>query len=241
MIDLRQGDALRALAELADASAAAIITDPPYSSGGMTTAARQAPVASKYVQSGSRRFASADFVGDNRDQRSWTRWCALWLAEALRVTKPGGYCLVFTDWRQLPSLTDALQAAGWTWRGIVAWDKGRGARAPNVRYFRHQCEYIVWGTRGPFDRSVPAPGPLPGCLSFRVRQSDKHHVTGKPTDLMRQLVKVAPPSHLVIDPFMGSGTTGVACKLEGRAFLGIEQLGDYVAIARRRIDEAVAA
>ena len=58
---------------------------------------------------------------------------------------------------------------------------------------------------------------------------------------MRRLVALCTaPEALVLDPFCGSGTTGVACVLEGRAFLGIEREEAYVAIARRRIAEVQA-
>jgi site-specific DNA-methyltransferase (adenine-specific) len=58
---------------------------------------------------------------------------------------------------------------------------------------------------------------------------------------MRWLVKlVAQPGDVVLDPFMGSGTTGVACVMEGREFIGIEREGEYLEIARRRIDAASA-
>ena len=73
-----------------------------------------------------------------------------------------------------------------------------------------------------------------------VRQSN-HHPTVKPVDLMRWLVRlVARPGDTVLDPFCGSGTTGVACAEEGREFIGIEREGEYVEIARRRIDAASA-
>lgn len=126
----------------------AVITDPPYSSGGFTRGDRvNASTSSKYVQTGT-NVMRPDFLGDNRDQRSWIMWCSLWLQQAMAATKPGGYVLMFTDWRQLPAATDALQAGGWCWRGIVIWDKTEAARAPNTMYFRHQCEYILWGTNG---------------------------------------------------------------------------------------------
>lgn len=48
---------------------------------------------------------------------------------------------------QLPSTTDAVQIGELIWRGIIAWDKGRCARAPHKGYFRHQCEYVVWATK----------------------------------------------------------------------------------------------
>jgi site-specific DNA-methyltransferase (adenine-specific) len=66
-----------------------------------------------------------------------------------------------------------------------------------------------------------------------------HHPTVKPTDLMRWLVRLVTPEHgLVLDPFTGSGSTGRACVLEGRRFLGIEREAEYVAIARARIEGA---
>ena len=66
-----------------------------------------------------------------------------------------------------------------------------------------------------------------------------HHPTVKPVALMRWLVRlVCPPDGIVLDPFAGSGSTGVACAHEGLRFVGIEQDGDYAEIARRRIAHA---
>lgn len=63
------------------------------------------------------------------------------------------------------------------------------------------------------------------------------HPTVKPVELMRWLVRlVTPPTGVVLDPFTGSGTTGIACRLESREFIGIEREAEYVEIARRRID-----
>jgi len=68
-----------------------------------------------------------------------------------------------------------------------------------------------------------------------------HHPTVKPLALMRWLVKlVAQPGELVLDPFTGSGSTGVACATEGREFIGIEREAEYIAIARARIAYAAA-
>ncbi len=65
------------------------------------------------------------------------------------------------------------------------------------------------------------------------------HPTVKPTDLMRYLCRlVTPPNGIVLDPFMGSGSTGKAAKLEGFGFIGIEQNDEYIAIANARIDAA---
>jgi DNA modification methylase len=69
--------------------------------------------------------------------------------------------------------------------------------------------------------------------------SRNHHPTVKPTALMRYLCRlVTPPGGVVLDPFMGSGSTGKAAALEGFGFVGIEIDGEYLEIARRRIAEA---
>jgi site-specific DNA-methyltransferase (adenine-specific) len=110
-VTLYRGNCLELLPALADQPVDAVITDPPYSSGGQYRGDRMQSTSAKYVQSG-QVLQQGDFSGDNRDQRAYGHWCALWLAECLRVTKPGGVCCLFTDWRQLPTTTDALQAGG---------------------------------------------------------------------------------------------------------------------------------
>lgn len=228
------GDCLQVLPAIAEESVDAVIADPPYSSGGFTRGDRVGDPVAKYVQTGV-EVVRASFGGDNRDGRSWCYWMALWLSECHRIVRPSGYALTFCDWRQLPLATDALQSGGFVWRGIVPWDKTEAARPPHTGYFRHQCEYVVWGTRG-----VSAPsswgGPWPGYVRQVVLQADKHHLTGKPTALLQALVACAPPAGLVVDPFMGSGTTGVACIRMGRRFIGIEHDPAHFATACRRIE-----
>jgi site-specific DNA-methyltransferase (adenine-specific) len=66
-----------------------------------------------------------------------------------------------------------------------------------------------------------------------------HHPTVKPTDLMRYLVRmITPPNGTVLDPFMGSGSTGKAAVLERFSFIGIDQSADYLEIATARIKHA---
>jgi site-specific DNA-methyltransferase (adenine-specific) len=70
-------------------------------------------------------------------------------------------------------------------------------------------------------------------------RNGNHHPTVKPTDLMRYLCRlVTPPGGVVLDPFMGSGSTGKAAMLEGFRFVGIEREAEYLAIARARIEAA---
>ncbi|HEL4182543.1 site-specific DNA-methyltransferase [Stenotrophomonas maltophilia] len=229
--ELIHGDALTVLPTLPANSFDALITDPPYASGGTHAASRQQSPQVKYMSSGPQLHA--DFVGDERDQRSHLAWMRLWLAECSRVLKEGAPVLLFTDWRQLPLTTDALQCAGFTWRGVAVWDKTEGVR-PQLGRFRNQAEYVVWGSKGhmPLGRRAPV---LPGVVREKVRKVDKHHMTGKPTDLMRQLVRICEEGGRILDPFAGSGTTLVAADLEGYSWTGIEMTGHYFDVARSRL------
>jgi len=233
---IHQGDSLAILRTLPDASIDALVTDPPYSSGGMFRGDRTKSTGDKYVHALNGIEGRADFMGDNRDQRSFGYWCALWLSECRRVAKPGALCAIFTDWRQLPSMTDAVQAGGWLWRGIVPWNKTEGAR-PQKGWFRAQCEYLVVGANGVpamLDPTGKTDAPaLPGFFTCTVGR-DNEHQTQKPVDLMRWILAITPPGGTVLDPFAGSGTTGVAALLEGRRFIGCELSDHYAAIARRR-------
>ena len=78
-----------------------------------------------------------------------------------------------------------------------------------------------------------------GMDRFTTQPVANHHPTVKPTDLMRYLCRlITPPNGTVLDPFMGSGSTGKACAYEGFSFIGIEQSAEYVEIARARIEYA---
>jgi site-specific DNA-methyltransferase (adenine-specific) len=230
---LFNADALAVLASLPTASVDALITDPPYSSGGMVRGDRAgADTKSKYSGSYGKQPDHADFTGDNRDQRGYAYWCALWLSESLRVVKPGGLALVFTDWRQLPATTDAVQSGGWVWRGIVPWYKPSSRPMPGG--FSSSCEYVVWASAGPMERDYQNGVYLPGFFQAGPPR-DREHLTQKPLDVMRSLCKVAGDGATVLDPFAGSGTTGAAAVLNGQNFIGSEMSAHYAEVAANRL------
>lgn len=127
--------------------------------------------------------------------------------------------------------SDALQCAGWIWRGIVPWDKTEACRPQRGRY-RTQAEYVVWGSNGPRALSGAV---APGVLRMPVPHV-KHHIAGKPVPLMEGLM--VPMEAPILDPFMGSGTIGVACAAKGLEYVGIEVDATYYEIACRRLEEA---
>ena len=108
------GDALKLLGNFPPGSFDAVITDPPYASGGRTQTEKNKSTTRKYSSMGD--AAPPPFEGDAKDQRSWTRWAAEWLADARKSCKPGAPVCMFIDWRQLPAASDALQWAGWIWQ-----------------------------------------------------------------------------------------------------------------------------
>lgn len=137
------------------------------------------------------------FQNDTRDQRTHLLWTIRWMEQAFRLTKNEGWLMVFSDWRQLPLTSDALQIAGWTWRGIVSWDKTESCR-PQLGLFRNQCEYILTATKGRYNKTVrtcPA-----GCVRTPMFSKDKLHLTAKPIPLMEHLLGILPPGSRILDP-----------------------------------------
>lgn len=207
------GDSLEVMASLEAGHFAGVLTDPPYSSGG-NVRDKSMSTSAKYLQSGA-ASRYPEFAGDTRDQRSYLAWSTMWMARSRELVQPGGLLATFSDWRQLPVTTDAVQCAGWMWRGIVPWDKTESCR-PQLGRYRNQTEFVAWGTNG----ARPLAGPVaPG--SFRMPTPRvKHHIAGKPIELMRGLLSVM--SGPILDPFMGSATVGLACRELGLDYVGIE-------------------
>jgi DNA modification methylase len=110
-------------------------------------------------------------------------------------------------------------------RGWLIWDK-------IVRNFTTGVAELAWTT---LDQPIKAMNYGHGELA----NEGKLHPTQKPLPLMVWCLGFLPNAHTILDPFMGSGTTGVACQKLGRAFIGIEKDPDYFQIACKRIDEAM--
>ncbi len=225
---LHHGEALAFLRTLPNASVDAVITDPPYSSGGRRENARS--IRKSMV----RTVEDAEWIaGDGMSTNGFVWMVRCMALEARRVLRPGGHLLSFIDWRMYPSLSGAIESADLRQHPTLVWDKtqfGMGA------VFRNQHEWIGHFTAG--TALAPQRRDVANVLrSPPVR--DGEHPTQKPVALLRTLVSVvAPKGGVVLDPFMGSGTTGVAALLEGRRFIGSELTEHYYRVAQDRIGTA---
>ena len=228
---LYYGDCLQILPDLGPVDM--IVADPPYSSGGLFRGDRAKPVAKKYFKN------SADgnndlFSGDNKDQRAYLAWSALWMGAAFKIANPGSICLVFTDWRQLPITTDAVQCAGWIWRNIVTWWKP-GIRMQKGR-FSASAEYVIYATKG---RPNGGGQSLQNVVSIPpVTGKEKFHPAEKPKDLIRFLTGIVPRNGIVLDPFLGGGTTAVVCEKVGLRWLAVECDERWCKVSARNIESA---
>nr|DAI44329.1 MAG TPA: adenine-specific methyltransferase [Bacteriophage sp.] len=158
--------------------------------------------------------------------------------EFARVLKETGSFYFFTDWRgyayYFPMINAALPV-----RNLIVWDKKSG---PGSFYsFAH--ELIIFGTyRSKTKAGVGSNVWREAAFSSGARSTDgeKVHPTQKPVALLTRMIEDSTePGAVVLDTFMGSGTTAVACLKSGRQFIGFELDEQYHAIAQQRIAETV--
>ncbi|MBD0694030.1 DNA-methyltransferase [Streptomyces sp. CBMA123] len=220
---LHRGDALTVMKTLPDESVDAVITDPPYSSDGPTS--RDAPGKSA---TSSGVHDPKTFPGEKRDHLVWLTEL---LTEAYRASTEHSVAMIFSDWRQKPDISEALRMAGWTWQGTIPWIKA--ASQPRKGGFEQSADFITWGVKGTLDTRRDLY--LPGHFTATHPGKDQDHTTQEPLEVMQQLVQICPAGGTVLDPFTGTGSTGVAALREGRRFLGIELNPHYADIAEQRL------
>lgn len=228
------GDCLEIMRKLPAGRIDAVVTDPPYSSGGQFRSDRMQSTVLKYVQTDSLDTWRLPFTGDNRDQRAFLVWCSMWMGEARRISKNGAIIACFTDWRQLPTMTDAMQCAGWVWRGIATWWKP-GIRMQRGR-FSLSAEYVVVGSNGSMNEGELSPQNVFKCPP--IKGKNKQHIAEKPVAVMSWILGITPANSIILDPFIGSGAVAVAAARSGRSFLGIDIAEEYVELARLRVEQA---
>ena len=216
--ELHHGDCLDILPTLEAGSVDAVITDPPYGIDYQCTM---------------RTDKTAWFNKIINDDRPFVEF----LPDASRTLNEKGCAIVFCRWDVQENFRNAMNATLLYVNAQLIWDRvahgagdlfGSPAPCHDVMLFGRMPEYLHYGQR---PTSVYRFMRVPGLLL--------RHPNEKPVDLMAALIcDYCPPGGTVLDPFMGSGTTGVAAMRTGRNFIGIELDAEYFRIAEQRIKNA---
>lgn len=231
-VDLRLGDCLDVLPTLAAGSVHAVVTDPPFEEEAHTLQRRKLGRSTgngREIVEAPLPFAAID---------SATR--IAFSREAVRVCR--GWILVFCQAEAVADWRDCLIDAGASYKRSMVWVKPDGmpqysGDRPGMGY---ESIVAAWaGTGGSHWNGGGSHGVFTHNKSNGA--GPNIHPTQKPLQLMARLIGLfTNEGETVLDAFMGSGTTGVACVKAGRHFLGIEVSPDYHAIAQRRIADAQA-
>lgn len=210
----------------------AIIADPPYCSGGTAREATGKTPAQKYVLSGV-ALERPDFGGDQRDQDSFRLWCAHWMRLAQRIAKPRCYLSAFIDVRNLAPMIQAVQMGGWRFTDVIPWDKTLGGSRPSKGWFRKQAEFAVIGTLGSLGSEQGREGKCHDGIfrAPRTPAEKARHMHAKPLSVMKGLMGPAADigaKAVILDPFVGSGSTLLAARELGLQCIGIEQEAENI-------------
>lgn len=160
-----------------------------------------------------------------------------------RVRSDHGCIFWSGSWLRILGLNDAIAQTDWRIHHLGVWYKPNGS-GPSGNGLARRFETWFWIRRGETGRRAEFRF-LPDCIAenrlHRGMSEASPHPSQKPVDLMIPIVKFfSLPGHAVLDPFMGSGSTGVACVKSGRSFIGIELFSDYFEIACERIRQVYA-
>lgn len=215
-VNLIHDDCMEAMRAMPDNSVDLIATDPPYGVD---------------YQSAARKGNRLPKIANDKQPFIW------WLHDAARVLKDGGAMLCFCRWDTSRAFSDAIVWSGLKLRSEIVWDRCVHGMADVKTCAAPQHDTILFAAKG---RHVFA-GKRPKSVIREQRLSGDAltHPNEKPVGLMENIVAhYSKPGDTVLDCFMGSGTTGIACQNLGRDFIGIELDDKYFALASERISGA---
>lgn len=245
---LIHSDALKALSELESESIDFVFADPPYflSNDGFTVKSGKAVSVNKGSWDKSEGFESEIDFHES------------WIAECLRLLKPNGTIAISGTYHSIYKCGYLLQKLDCRIINDITWFKPNGAPALAGRNFTASHETIVWASKGQkakhtFNYSLSRDWEAGNDLIYRRGKQMRsvwsipttpkrekvfgNHPTQKPLELMKRLIALCTlEGDSVLDPFCGSGTTGVACVSLGRNFLGIDLDQSFLDLATKRIE-----
>ena len=207
------GDCLKVMKDIPDNSIDLVLTDPPY-----FLPASHYQTRKQFIRNFSDLGILEYFIKDTFLQFN-------------RITKESGIIYIFCDEQSYPLFYYHLYPFCKSVRPLI-WDKKTSI---NGYSWRHQHELIIFAE---MPKSKPIPTGDGDILRYSaVKVDSREHPAEKPIDLNKTLIeKSSQENDIILDPFLGSGTTAVACKSLGRRYIGIEISPEYCEIARRRVN-----
>ena len=155
-----------------------------------------------------------------------------WLPDLYRVLKDGTHCYIMINARNLKDLQVACESVGFGFQNLLVWDKGNTVFN---KWYMNSFELVLMLRKGTA-RNINDMG-TSNILRIPNIIGNKLHPTEKPIELMKVLISNSSGQNdVVLDPFMGTGSCGVACKELRRDFIGVEIDKKYFDIAKERID-----
>lgn len=207
--------------DIPDGSIDLVVTDPPYKTitgGDCNGKNSERP---KGMLSGNRKL----FKNQNMKISDW-------IPEVFRVLKNGSHCYIFTNSLNLKEMLDESDKAGFKLHNLLVWEKNNCTPS---QYYMKNCEYILFLRKGKA-KWINNIGESKTVHKFNNIIGSKNHPTEKPVDLLKFYINNSSSlEDTVLDPFMGVGSTGVACIETNRKFIGIEIDDSYFEIAKNRL------
>lgn len=212
---LKNGDCLELLTEIEDKSIDCVVTDPPY--------------GIDYI-SHHRKNAYNAILNDKEGTRDLLdKSCAL----LKQKVKDDAHLYFFTSWKVLADFEEIISKY-FEIKNVLIWVKNNWSMGDLDGNYAEQYEMIIFATNG---RKILNGKRNTNILIYN-RVSSSVHPTQKPVDLCRFLIsKSSKQGEIVLDPFMGVGTSCIAAALEGRRFIGIEQDETYFNLAKKSLWE----
>ena len=232
---ISKGDCLKLLKKVPDKSVDLILTDPPYNLG-LFMHKRGTNIKGMRDH----HFAYSDW--DNLEFEQWSKLMNDFLIECSRVLKNKGALLMFMSIMKLETVISEATDAGFYYKTVGIWHKTNPMPRNMNLHFINSTEawlyFINNGTTGTFNNEGK---PVHDFIETATISKSEHdlskHPTQKPLKILEHFVKLlSNEGDLVLDPFMGSGSTGVATEHLNRRFLGFELNKDYYTIAKHRIE-----
>ena len=239
---LYKGDSLALLEQFEDQTFDLIFADPPYflSNGGFT------------CQGGKRAPVKKGEWDESHGVESDHAFTTAWLKACQRLLKPSGTIWVSGTQHVIFNVGFAMQKLGFKILNMVTWFKPNASPNLACRTFTHSTELLIWA-------APVSKGKLLHTFNYKQMKADNggkqmrdvwtmttpkpsekvhgRHPTQKPRALLERIVDACTEDDaLVLDPFCGSGTTGVAAKVKGRRFVGIDMDPQYLDLTKRRIE-----